>query len=159
MITDGFMTPDELMRLSRDYVLAHEGLTILSWDYVVENGKMFGESLWWDRSDGYYICDFSEDEEEGVYYTGLAYDKNNNGNLRFYRFYENGEEHGLEVTFYPSGEIKSYGVHIEKWLEGNYYEWYENGMIKRFIKQDKYNHCYACIECDENGNITQHGKA
>ena len=89
MKTDGFMTPDELMRLSRDYVLEHGGLTILSLDYVVENGKMFGESLWWDRSDGYYICDFSEDEEEGVYYTGLAYDKNNNGNLRFYRFYEN----------------------------------------------------------------------
>ena len=43
-----FMKPDELLQLSRDYVLEHEGLTILSWDYVIENGKEWDTSISWD---------------------------------------------------------------------------------------------------------------
>ena len=125
------MTQKELDRLSRDYVLEHEGLTILSWDYVVENGKMFGESLWWDRSDGYYICDFSGDEE--VYFTGLAYDIYKNGNIQFYRYYENGLEEGIETEFYPSGILKSYAVIYNENRIALAYEWDENGMIRLYI--------------------------
>ena len=125
------MTQEELDRLSRDYVLEHEGLTILSWDYVVENGKMFGESLWWDRSDGYYICDFSGDEE--VYFTGLAYDIYKNGNIQFYRYYKNGLEEGIETEFYPSGILKSYAVIYNENRIALAYEWDENGMIRLYI--------------------------
>ncbi len=127
------MPQEELDRLSRDYVLEHEGLTILSWDYVVDNGKMFGESLWWDRSDGYYICDFSEDEEEGVYYTGLGYDLYKNGSLKFYRYYKNGSEEGIEAEFYPSGVLKSYAVIYDENKIALAYEWDENGMIRLYI--------------------------
>ena len=124
------MTQEELHRLSRDYVLAHEKLTILSRDYVIEHGKKFGEGLWWDRSDGYYICDFSEDEEEGVYYTRLGYDLYKNGSLKFYRYYEDGLEHGDEAEFYPSGVLKSYTVNRKKHWYSLAYEWNENGMIR-----------------------------
>ena len=148
-----YLPPEEIQRLSRDYVIEHEKLTIFSLEYVTEHGTDFGDGeLWWDHVYGYYICD-----REGVYFTGLLYETYDNLRLKYYKFYENGEEHGLVVKFYPSGEVESYGVNIDKYLEGNYYEWYENGMIKRFIKQDKINHCYAHIECDENGTIIQQG--
>ena len=48
MPVNEFLKPDELLQLSRDYVLEHEGLTILSWDYVIENGKEWDTSISWD---------------------------------------------------------------------------------------------------------------
>ena len=149
------MTQEELDRLSRDYVLEHEGLTILSWDYVVENGKMFGESLWWDRSDGYYICDFSGDEE--VYFTGLIYEIYDNDNLRSYAFYKDGLKDGVEVKFYPSGKIHYYSIFCKGIITGVFYEWYENGMIKKYI--DRRRKQNRRIEADEQGKITKQGKA
>ena len=119
---------EELDRLSRDYVLAHGELIILSLDYVIEHGKMFGENLWWDRQYGYYICDFSGDEE--IYYTGLAYGIYKNGNLQFYRYYKNGSEDGIEAKFYPSGVLKSYAVIYDENKIALAYEWDECGRIR-----------------------------
>lgn len=145
----------DLTPLSRDYVLEHEGLTILSWDYVVENGKMFGETLWWDRSYGYYICDFTGEEE--VYFTGLIYEIYDNDNLRSYAFYKDGLKDGVEVKFYPSGKIHYYSVFCKGIITGVFYEWYENGMIKKYI--DRRRKQNRRIEADEQGNITKQGKA
>ncbi len=125
------MTDDELEKLSRDHVLAHEGLTLLSWDYVIEHGKEFGKALWWDRDYGYYICDFSGDEE--VYFTGLAYGIFKNGSLKFYRYYEDGLEHGDKAEFYPSGVLKSYAVIYDENKIALAYVWDENGMIRLYI--------------------------
>ncbi len=125
------MPQEVLDRLSRDYVLAHEGLTILSLDDVIRQGKQFGEALWWDRSYGYYICDFSGDEE--VYFTGLAYGIFKNGSLKFYRYYEDGLEHGDKAEFYPSGVLKSYAVIYDENKIALAYVWDENGMIRLYI--------------------------
>ena len=57
-ILNEFMTPDEMQQLSRDYVLEHEGITILSWDDVIENGREWDDSINYDGY-GYRICGFS----------------------------------------------------------------------------------------------------
>ena len=144
------MNPIDPDKFSLDYLIENKVITILSRDYVVENGKMFGECLWWDRSDGYYICDFSGDEE--VYFTGLGYDIYINGNIQFYRYYKNGLEDGIEAKFYPSGVLKSYTVIYDENKIALAYEWYENGMIKMFFDRD---HEYIF---NEHGEITEQGQ-
>lgn len=145
------MNPIDLNQLSREYVIAHEGLSILSWEYVIEHGVSLGVGeLWWDPCYGYYICDC-----EGVYYTGLLYGVYDNLSLRYYAFYEDGVKNGIKITFYSSGEMQSYSFYSEGEITGIYYEWYENGMIKKYIDRihDKR------IEVDEQGKITKQGKA
>lgn len=144
------MEPIDPSKFSLDYLIDNKVITILSRDYVIEHGKMFGESLWWDRSDGYYICDFSGDEE--VYFTGLGYDIYKNGNIQFYRYYKNGLEEGIEAKFYPSGVLKSYTVIYDENKIALAYEWYENGMIKMFFDRD---HEYIF---NEHGEITEQGQ-
>jgi hypothetical protein len=85
MKTDGSMTPDEMMKLSRDYVLEHEGITILSWDDVIENGREWDDSIDYDGY-GYRICDVSDGEE--IPFTGLLYELRNGGDLGWYGYYE-----------------------------------------------------------------------
>ncbi len=56
----------DLDKLSRDYVLAHEKLTILSREYVMEHGRDFDDdSIGWD-SYGYRHCELCDDEEVPV---------------------------------------------------------------------------------------------
>ena len=116
-----------LDQLSREYVIEHKKLVILSWDYVIEHGKEFGyDGLWWDPCDGYFIYDV----EEEVNYTGLSFGVYQDGSLRYYEFYKDGLEEGIQVGFYPSGELKSYCViHEGKNME-IFYKWYEDGKIE-----------------------------
>ena len=57
-----FLNPDAMKRLCRDYVLEHEDLTILSWDYVIEHGRDWDneDSIDWD-SYGYRVCDITDE--------------------------------------------------------------------------------------------------
>lgn len=142
--------PFDLDKLSRDYVLEHKKLRILSRDYVIEHGTDFDdEEIGWDEIYYSLICD-----SEG-YFTGLLYDIDDYGNLRGYRHYKDGLKDGVQVVLYPSGKIHHYSFYRKGDITGIFYEWYENGMIKKFIdrKHDKR------IECDENGKITKQGKA
>ena len=145
------MKPINSNQLSREYVITQKRLDILSWDYVIEHGKnLIDGELWWDQDYGYYICDC-----EGVYFTGLLYRVYNNLSLNYYSFYEDGVENGITIWFYPSGEVKGYGVYSKGKLTEIYYEWYENGMIKEYIDFNRNQR----LEFDENGNIIKQGKA
>ena len=158
------MKPEELKRLSRDYVLEHEKLTIFSQDYAIEHGVFWDDAeLDWDEC-GYYIVD-----RDGVRFTGLAYEVYDHkdmmyypffntdfqdGTLLCYMFYKDGLRDRVKVTFYPSGKLESYRVYDKGRLRWKSYEWYENGMIKRLIDRihDK------SIEFDEQGNVVKQGK-
>ncbi|MCR5306719.1 MAG: hypothetical protein K6E36_09490 [Oscillospiraceae bacterium] len=142
-----FMTPDEMQRLSRDYVLEHEGITILSSDDVIENGREWNEKIWYDRY-GYRLCDLSGGEEIPI--TGLFYERFNNGRLSWYGYYEDGFENGVHVTFYPSGQIRSYRRDLDEGEKEIYYKWYEDGMIK-WIPANREGYVY--IEIARNGKL------
>lgn len=135
----------DLDKLSRDYVLAHEKLTILSLEYVIEHGASLSDGeLWWDRDYGYYISD-----HEGIYFTGLLYSTYDDLHLKHYAFYEDGVENGVKIRFYSSGEVLSYGVYSKGEIIGIYHEWYESGMIKKVLDHIQNKR----FEFDENGNI------
>ena len=75
------MKPEELKRLSRDYVLEHEKLTIFSQDYAIEHGVFWDDAeLDWDEC-GYYIVD-----RDGVRFTGLAYEVYDHKDMMYYPF-------------------------------------------------------------------------
>ncbi len=139
-----FLKSDELLQLSRDYVLEHEGLTILSWDYVIEHGREWADGIGWD-SYGYRVCDITGDEEIPI--NGLLYEVVRNGNF-WYGYYEEGLETKEDVTFFPSGKVKRY----HDLVNGNYYEWRENGNI-RLVRIRNEDDLYLHIA--ENGKITR----
>ena len=135
------MAQSGLDQLSRDYVIEHKKLEFLSWKYVTEHGKEFGYELWWDPCDGWFIYD----NEEDVNYTGLMYELYKDCSLMYYAYIQDGLEDGVEVDFYPSGELKSYSIYHKRKNIEIYYGWYENGMIKC------YNNGKQLIRFDEEG--------
>jgi antitoxin component YwqK of YwqJK toxin-antitoxin module len=142
-----WMTPDELMQLSRDYVLEHERLTVLSKDYVIEHGREWTEDIWYD-SYGYRICDLSGEEEVPI--TGLLYELFDDGSLSWYGYYEDGLKTGVDVDFYQSGEIRRYRRQQSQNENGVYYKWYEDGMIK-WIRANCEGYLYIAIA--RNGKL------
>ena len=131
------MSPIDPSKLSLDYLLNNKVITILSWDYVLENGAEFDcEEICWDYTWGDFKCN-----PDGSYYSGLLYEFYSNGPLAYYSFHKNGLQDGPEVDFYPSGALQSYRVYDKRRMIGKSYEWYENGMIKEYI------------DCDHNKRI------
>ena len=135
------MAQSGLDQLSRDYVIEHKKLEFLSLDYVIKHGKEFGEDLWWDPCDGWFIYD----DEEDVNYTGLMYELYEDGSLMYYAYIQDGLEEGVEVDFYPSGKLESYSIYHKRKTIEIYYGWYENGMIKC------YNNGKQLVRFDEEG--------
>ena len=141
-ILNEFMTPDEMQQLSRDYVLEHEGIKILSFDYVIENGREWDDSIDYDEY-GYKVCDVSG-EEEGPF-TGLLYQILQNGGW-WYGYYEDGLEIRESVTFFGTGEVLEYhGL-------GRYYEWREDGNIRLARVRDEEN---LYLHIAKNGKVTR----
>ena len=155
------MKPFDLDQLSRDYVLEHEKIRIMSFDEVTEHGKEFGFELWWDPCYGYFICEISdddnEDNDEERYFTGLAFELYSNGNLSYYQYYKDGLEDGEYVEFFPSGAVKHYGVVVEnKKKTGNYYTWYESGQIQKYTFRNPSTRLYETYEWYESGQVKSH---
>ena len=142
-ILNEFMTPDEMQQLSRDYVLEHEGIKILSFDYVIENGREWDDSIDYDGY-GYRICDVSGGEE--IPFTGLLYELCNGGDLGWYGYYEDGLEIREDVTFWRPGEVWVYHG------PGIYYEWRVDGNIRVAKVRDE-DDLYLHIA--KNGKITR----
>ena len=159
-----FLTPEELERLSRDYLIEHKVITILSPDYVREHGVFWDDAeLYWDEC-GYYTFD-----RDGVRFTGLAYEVYDHKDMKYYPFfntdfqdgtlmdyvyYVNGLQDGADVDFYPSGALQSYRVYDNGKAVGKSYEWYENGMIKKVVDYSRKER----IEFNKQGKITNQGK-
>ena len=163
-----FLNPDAMKRLCRDYVLEHEDLTILSWDYVIEHGRDWDneDSIGWD-SYGYRVCDITDEGEIPI--TGLLYQLYADNSLWWYGYYIDGLCTGPDVTFFPSGELRQYGGY--EWYETGQiksysvilknagvwesYEWYESGVINKYSCRNKRGFGVKYIEYDESGNITK----
>ena len=163
-----FLNPDAMKRLCRGYVLEHEGLTILSWDYVIEHGRDWDneDSIDWD-SYGYRVCDITDEGEIPI--TGLLYQLYADNSLWWYGYYIDGLCTGPDVTFFPSGELRQYGGY--EWYETGQiksysiilknagvwesYEWYESGVINKYTCRNKRGFGVKYIEYDEAGNITK----
>ena len=138
-----WMTPDEMMKLSRDYVLKHEGITILSWDEVIENGREWDDTIGWDDY-GYRVCDLSGGMQ--VPFTGLLYELFDDGDLGWYGYYEDGLEIREDVQFWGSGKVRVYHG------PGIYYEWRVDGNIRvARIRNEK----DLYLHIAKNGKITR----
>ena len=159
------MEPIDTSKLSLDYLLENKVITILSQDYVFEHGVFWDDAeLNWDEC-GYFTVD-----RDGIRFTGLAYEVYDHKDMKYYPFFNtdfqdgtlldyvyfvNGLQDGVEVEFYPSGAVHSYSVYDKGRLVGTSYEWYENGMIKKYIDFN----LNQRVEFDKQGKITKQGKA
>lgn len=118
-------------------------------EYVYEHGIDF-EDLWF-TSYSDEILDNAEDEG-GKPFTGLAYEKYDNGELNYFSFYEDGMAHGLQREFYSNGHLKTEEYMKYGQLHGESKSWYENGNIRSVTM---YEHSIALEkrEWDSSGNL------
>lgn len=126
---------------------------ILTKDYIIQNGVEFEEHLEYGGPYDLGIVEYTDDNKEKLF-TGLAYDKYENGNIESYFYVENGVKQGRYVEFYPSGNIKKAGNMNRNSADGYQVEFFEN-------KTKKYeSECIAGLEMtfkkyDENGSIIE----
>ena len=132
-------------------------INLLSYEYIIENGTCFdGDIICWFGKYGYQVYN-NPIEKNGKPFNGLLYEQYKNGQIAYYSFYKNGIEQGISIHFL-SGAIKSYCIKDRSGIVGKYYEWYENGNIKKETDHYKNNHHYKFIEYDENGDVTRKGE-
>jgi len=127
---------------------------VLSLEYVKEHGALYDEYIF-----------YSEDEECGPLYdkspalggkpfTGLLYELDIEGNLRYYQYYKDGFGDGEYVTFYDNGAVASHCIMKGFSFVGKLYKWYRNGRLKCFYEKGKNRRYIRTIKFDENSNIT-----
>ena len=153
------MEPIDPSKLSLDYLLENEVITILSQEYVFEHGTDWDEVDIEELIMNYikYLC-YPDDRGNPDYsrrFSGVLYQKRYGKlNLWYYIHYKDGLEDGAEVHFYDSGKVMNYMVSKNNRLVGKSYVWYENGKIDRINDWDQQEY----VEFDENGEITEQGK-
>ena len=91
-------------------------------------------------------------EEGGIPITGLIYERNINGTLAYYSFYENGIPHGVTVEFYKSGNGRAHKYMENGTITGRSISWFDNGEIKS-IGEYKYGFIIQYKEWDDNGML------
>ena len=127
---------------------------VLSLEYVKEHGTLYDEYIF-----------YSEDEEcEPLYdkspalggkpFTGLLYELDIEGNLRYYQYYKDGFGDGEYVTFYDNGAVASHCIMEGFSFVGKLHKWYRNGRLKCFYEKGKNRRYIRTIKFDENGNVT-----
>ena len=154
--------------LSRDYVIGHEKLGILSRDEVTAQGIFWDDGELCGDESGYLIVN-----RDGIPFTGLiyeVYDHKNMGSYPFfntdfqdgtlldYTYYADGLQDGADVEFYPSGAVQKYSVCRKGKVIGRSYEWYENGMIKILRDYSDNSGHYLYTEFNKQGKITRQYK-
>lgn len=127
---------------------------LLSPEHMKEHGALYDEYIF-----------YSEDEECGPLYdkspalrgkpfTGLLYELDIEGNLRYYQYYKDGFADGEYVTFYDNGAVASHCIMKGFSFVGKLYKWYRNGRLKCFYEKGQNRGYIRTIKFDENGNIT-----
>ncbi len=153
------MNPIDPSKLSLDYLLENKVITILSRDYVIEHGTNWDEVELEEITSCYkdYMCyrDNWGNPDYGRLFSGVLYETWGDLNIDYYRHYKDCLRDGTEVHFHDSGKVRSYGVWNNSRLVGKVFGWYENGKIEFITDWDQ----KTCIEFDENGEITNQGKA
>lgn len=90
----------------------------------------------------------------GKPFTGLLYELDIEGNLRYYQYYKDGFGNGEYVTFYDNGAVASHCIMKDFSFVGKLYKWYRNGRLKCFYEKGQNRRYIRTIKFDENGNLT-----
>ena len=156
------MEPIDSSKLSLDYLLENNVITILSWDYVIEHGTNWDEVELEEitRCNKEYMCyrdDMGYPDDMRDYsglFSGVLYEIYYDLTLFYYMHYKDGLRDGTEVHFYDSGKVMNYMVSKNNRLVGKSYVWYENGKIATINDWDQREY----VDFDEQGKITKQGK-
>ena len=66
-------------------------------------------------------------------YTGIVYEKHENGNIGLWGELKNGKREGVWTYWYSSGTKKRETTYVNNQKEGNTYYWHENGILAKTI--------------------------
>lgn len=127
---------------------------VLSLEYVKEHGTLYDEYIFYSEDEE---CEPSYDKSPalgGKPFTGLLYELDIEGNLRYYQYYKDGFGDGEYVTFYDNGAVASHCIMKDFSFVGKLYKWYRNGRLKCFYEKGKNRRYIRTIKFDENGNVT-----
>jgi hypothetical protein len=133
---------------------------ILSTDYVFGHGTFFDEDVF-SYND---ILSSSVVKTEGILF--------NDERFSFESYWENGFNHyerlfyinesdekapfsGLLYELYPDGSIHGYSFYKDGYEEGQNVDFYDNGVISKYIYYDKISSETLVIKCFKNGNIEE----
>jgi len=134
-----------------------QDLKILGINEIISTGLEFdGENVFYGGEYGQQVCCKTTDNDESVY-TGIIYEKYENGNLQYYSFYKNGLPDGVTVSYYENGNIKEYSNMYRGGQHGICKAWYEDGSIKS-CSQSKYSFDLYYVEWDKKGEIIKEVK-
>ena len=126
---------------------------VLTPEYVKKYGTLYLEDVFCCDDCGEEVLFDKDPMLGGKPFTGLLYELDNNGNLRYYKYYTKGFSDGEYVTCYDTGAIASYCIMRGAGFDRKLYEWYKNGRLKRFREIDENRRHIKTIEFDDNGDI------
>lgn len=126
---------------------------VLSLEYVKEHGVLYSDDVFY--LDDFKSCVLYDKDPKlgGKPFTGLLYELDDNGILRYYKYYTEGFDDGEYVEFYDSGAIASYCIMKYGAFVDKLYEWHRNGKLKYFKEIDKNRKQIITIRFDDAGNI------
>ena len=126
---------------------------VLSLEYVKEHGILYAEDVFYcEDYEWEELCDRAP-ERGGKPFTGLLYELDMKGNLRYYKYYKEGFGDGEYVSFYNTGAIASYCIMKGAAFVGKLYEWHRNGKLKSFKEVDDKRRHIKTVKLDNDGNI------
>lgn len=126
---------------------------VLSPEYVKENGTLYDENVFYSIDEGYYELYDKNPELGGKPFTGLLYELDMNGILRYYKYYREGYGDGEYVTFYDNGAVASYCIMKGVAFDRKLYKWHRNGKLKLFKELDENRRHIKTVKLDNDGNI------
>ena len=126
---------------------------VLSLEYIKEHGVLYSEDVFYCDDYGSGALFDKDPKLGGKPFTGLLYELDNNGDLRYYKYYTEGFDDGEYVEFYDSGAIASYCIMKNAAFVGKLYEWHRNGKLKCFKEIDENRKQIRTIRFDDAGNI------
>lgn len=118
-------------------------------EFILENGTEFEECLEYGGPFELAIVEITEDGKEELF-TGLAYDKYENGNIESYFYVEQGKY----VEFYSNGNVNKIGHMSKNAADGYQVEFFENGK-KKYESECVAGREMTYIKYDENGNVVE----
>ncbi len=126
---------------------------VLSKEYVKEHGTLYDEYIFYSENEECEPLYDKSPELGGKPFTGLLYELNMEGNLRYYLYYKDGFSDGEYVSFYDNGAVASYCIMKGFAFSGKLYKWHRNGKLKSFREVDEKRRHIKTVKLDNDGNI------
>ncbi len=127
---------------------------VLSLEYVKEHGTLYDGCVFYSENEEWEALFDKRPELGGKPFTGLLYELDMDGILRWYQYYKDGFGDGEYVAFYDNGAVATYCIMKGFSFFGKLHKWHRDGRLKSFHEKDDNHRYIRTIEFDENGNIT-----